>query len=82
MMSTKTPREAGKDNQFREQKRIYKTLHNERMTSVQADGLISGFEHLELVHLDTDFTPSPKQEKNKKAMPNSPSRTMADGITI
>ena len=31
---------------------------------------------------DTDFTHSPRQEKNKKAMSNSPSRPMSGGITM
>ena len=31
---------------------------------------------------DTDFTPSPKQGKNKKAMSNSPSRPMSGRITM
>ena len=52
------------------------------MATLQTDGLSSGFDHPGLMHSDTDFTPSPRQEKSKKAMPNSPSRSMSDGMTM
>ena len=53
------------------------------MISLQADGISSGFDHQGLMPLDTDFTPSPRKEKNKKAMSNSPSRPpMSDGIMM
>ena len=52
------------------------------MTLLKVDELSSAFEHLGLMHSDTDFTPSPKQEKNKKMMLNSPSRPMYAGITM
>ena len=52
------------------------------MTLLQADGLTSGFEQLGLMHSDTDFTLSPKQERNEKAMSISPSRPMPDGKTM
>ena len=52
------------------------------MTSLQADGLSSGFDHLGLMHSVTDFTPIAKQEKHRKAMSNSPPRPMSDGITM
>ena len=52
------------------------------MTSLQAGGLHSGFDHPGLLHLDMNFTPSPDKEKNKKAMPTSSSRSVSDGITM
>ena len=53
------------------------------MTSLQASGLSSGFDNLGLMESDTDFIPSPKKEKNKKAISTlSPSRPFSDGITI
>ena len=52
------------------------------MTSLRTDGLSSGLDHPRLMHSETDFTPSPRQEKSKKAMSNSPSRPMSDRITM
>ena len=60
----------GKNNRVRRQKMSYNTLYDERMTSLQTGELSSGFELQGLMHSDTDFTSSPKQEKNKKAMSN------------
>ena len=57
-------------------------MYDERMASLRTDGLSSGFEHPGLMHSDTDFTPSPRQEKSKKAMSNSPSKPMSDGKTM
>ena len=34
------------------------------------------------MHSDMDFTPSPRQEKSKKALSDSPTRPMSDGITM
>ena len=34
------------------------------------------------MHSDMDFTPSPRQAKSKKALPDSPTRPMSDGITM
>ena len=59
-----------------------KTLYDERTTPLRADGLPSSYDHLELVHSDVDFTPSPMHEKSKKALSISPSRPMYDGITV
>ena len=63
-------------------KKSFKTLYDECIILLQAGGLSSGFDHLGLRHRDTDFNPSPKQEKNKKAMSTSPSRPASDGITM
>ena len=50
--------------------------------SFKTYGLSSGFDHPVLMHSDTDFKPSPRMEKSKKAMSNSPSRPMSDAITM
>ena len=34
------------------------------------------------MHSDMDFTPSPRKEKSKKALSDSPTRPMSDGITM
>ena len=52
------------------------------MTSLRADELSSGYDGAWLVHSDIDFTPSPRQEKSKKALSDSPTRPMSDGITM
>ena len=57
-------------------------MYDERMTSPRIDGLCSGYDGLGLVHPDMDFTPSPRQEKSKKALSDSPTRPMSDGITM
>ena len=57
-------------------------MYNEHITSLQTDELTFGSDHLGLVHSDKEFTPSPKQEKNKKSVSNSPPRPMSGGITI
>ena len=78
MISSISPREEPPDSKA---KRSFKTMYDERMASLRTDGLSSGYDHLGLVHLDRDFTPSPRQ-KNKKAMSNSLSRPVSDGITM
>ena len=71
MMSSIIPRE---EQPAPKAKRSFKKRYDERMASLRIDGLSSGCDHLGLVHSDRDFTPSPRQEKNKKAMSNSLSR--------
>ena len=52
------------------------------MTSLRFEGLTSSYDIPRLVHSDVDFTPSPRHEKNKKALSNPPFRPMSDGITV
>ena len=80
MMSSISPRE--EQSSSKAKKSFLQRLYNEHMTSLQAGGLSSGIDHLGLMHSATDFTPSLKQEKNMKAMSNSPSRPITDGITM
>ena len=54
-------------------------MYDERMRSLRTDGLSSGYDGL---YSDMDFTPSPRQEKSKKALSDSPTRPMLDGITM
>ena len=65
MMSTISPREEKSSSRA---KKCFKKLYDERMMSLRTDGLSSGLDHPGIMHSDTDFTPSPRQEKNKKAM--------------
>ena len=39
-------------------------------------------ERSRFLHSDRDCTPSPRQEKSKKAMSNSPSRLISNGMTM
>ena len=48
-------------------KRSFKTMYDERMTSLRTDGLSSGDDSPALMHSDMDFLPIPRQEKSKKA---------------
>ena len=57
-------------------------MYDERMASLRTDGLSSGYEGPGLMHSDIDFTPSPRQEKSKKALSESPTRPMSDGIKM
>ena len=63
-------------------KKNFKTMYDECMRSLRTDGLSSGYDGLGLMNSDMDFTPSPRQEKSKKASSDSPSRPMSDGITM
>ena len=78
-MSRISPR---KEQPSSKAKRNFKTLYDERMRSLRTDGLSSGYDGLGLMHSDMDSTPSPRQEKSKKALSDSPTRTMSDGITM
>ena len=55
-------------------------MYDERMASLRTDGKCSSYDHPGLVHSDMDFTPSPRHEN--KALSNSPTRPMSDGITM
>ena len=79
MMSSISPREEQPSSKA---KRSFKTMYDERMRSLRTDVLSSGYDSLGLMHSDMDFTPSPRQEKSKKALLDSPNRPMLDGITM
>ena len=79
MMSSIGPREEQSSSKA---KRSFKTMYLECKRSLQTDELSSGYGGLGLMHTDMDSTPSPRQDKNKKALSDSPTRPMSDGITI
>ena len=78
MMSSISPRE---EQTRSKAKRSFKAMYDERMRSLRTDGLSSGYDGLGLMHSDMDFTLSPRQEKSKKALSDSPTRPRSDGIT-
>ena len=57
-------------------------MYDKRMTSLRTDGLSSGYDGPALMHSDMDFTRNPRQEKSNKALSDSPTRPMSDGITM
>ena len=52
------------------------------MRSLRAEGSYFGYDGLGLMHSDMNFTPSPRQEKSNKALSDSPTRPMSDGLTM
>ena len=63
-------------------KKSWKSLYDERMASLQTEGLSSSYDYREIAHSDVDLTPCPRNDKSKKALSNSPTRPMSDGITV
>ena len=57
-------------------------MYDERMTSLRNDGFSSGYYGPGMMHSDMDFTPSPRPEKSKKALSDSPTRPMSTLITV
>ena len=58
-MSSISPR---KEETSSKAKKSWKSLYDERMGSLQTEGLSSSFDHPEISHSDVDFTPSPRNE--------------------
>ena len=52
------------------------------MASLQTEGLSSTYDHPEIAHPEVDFTLCPRNDKSNKALSNSPTRPMSDGITV
>ena len=52
------------------------------MASLQTEGLSSSYDHPEITHPDVDFEPCPRNDKDRKAMANSPTRPMSYGMTV
>ena len=79
MMSGISPK---KEQTSSKAKKSGKSLYDERMASLQTEGLSSSYDHPEIAHPNVDFTPCPRNVKSKKALSNSPTRPMSDGITV
>ena len=63
-------------------KKSWKSLYDERMASLQTEGLSSYYDHPEITHSDVNFTPCPRNDMSRKALSTSPTRPMSDGITL
>ena len=79
MMSSISPSEEQTGSQA---KNSWKSLYDERMASLQTEGLSSSYDHLEITHPDVNFTPCPRNDISRKALSTSPTRPMSDGITL
>ena len=79
MMSSISPSE---EQAVSKAKRSWKSLYDERMASLQAEGLSSSYDHPEITHPDVNFTPCPRNDFSRKASSASPTRPMSDGITM
>ena len=60
----------------------WKSLYDERMASLQTEGLSSSCDHHEITHPDVNFTPCPRNDIIRKALSTSPTKPMSDGITL
>ena len=63
-------------------KKSWKSLYDERMASLQTEGLSSSYDHPEITHPDMNFTPFPRNDISRKTLSTSPTRPMSDGITL
>ena len=66
MMSSISPSEEQTDSNA---KKSWKSLYDERMASLQTEGLSSSYDHPEITHPDVDFTPCPRNDMSRKAFP-------------
>ena len=79
MMSSISPSE---EQTVSKAMKSWKSLYDERMASLRTEGLASSYDHPEITHPDVDVTPCPRNDMSRKALSNSPTRPMSDGITI
>ena len=79
MMSSISPSEEQTGSKA---KKSWKSPYDERMASLQTEGLSSSYDHPEITHPDVNFAPSPMNDMSRKALSTSPTRPMSDGITL
>ena len=79
MMSSISPSEEQNGSKA---KKNWKSVYDERMSSLRTEGLSSSYDHPERTHPDVDFTPCPRNDMSKKALSTSPTRPMSYGITM
>ena len=79
MMSSMSPSE---EQTVSKAKKSWKSLYDERMASLQAEGLSSTYDQPEITHPDVNFKPCPRNDMSRKASSTSPTRPMSDGITM
>ena len=74
MMSSISPSEEQTGSKA---KKSWKSLYDERMVSLQTEGLSSSYDHP-----DVNFTPCPRNDISRNALSTSPTRPMSDGIIL
>ena len=79
MMSSVSPSEEQTGSKAN---KSWKSLYDERMASLQTEGLSSSYDHPEITHPDVDFTPCARNDMSRKALSTSPTRPISDGITV
>ena len=79
MMSSISPSEEQTGSKA---KKSWKSLYDERMASLQTEGLSSSYNHPEITHPDVNFTPCSRDDMSRKTMSASPTMPMSDGITM
>ena len=79
MMSSISPSEEQTGSKA---KKSWKSLYDERMASLQTEGLSSSYDHPEITHPEVNFTPCSWNDMSRKALSTSPTRPMSDGITL
>ena len=65
MMSSISPSEEQTGSKA---KKSWKSLYDERMASLQTEGLSSSYDHPEISHTDVNFTPCPRNDMTRKAL--------------
>ena len=78
MMSSISP---GEEQTGSKAKKSWRSFYDERMASLQTEGLSSSYDHPEITHPDVNFTPCPSNEMSRKALSTSPTRPKSDGTT-
>ena len=79
MMSSISPSEEQTGSKA---KKSWKSLYDERMASLQTEGVSSSYDHPEITHPDVNFTPCPRNDMSRKAFSASPTRPMSDRIMM
>ena len=79
MMSSISP---SKEQTSSKAKKSWKSLYDERMASLQTEGLSSSYDHPGIAHPDVDFTPCPRNDMSRQTLSTSPTRPMSDGIFV
>ena len=79
MMSSISPSE---EQTVSKAKKNWKSSYDERMASLQTEGLSSSYDHPEITHPDVNFTPCPRNDMSRKASSASSTRPMSDGIKM
>ena len=79
MMSSISPSEEQTGSKA---KKNWNSLYDERMESLQTEGLYSSYDYPEITHPDVNFTPCPRNDMSRKALSTSLTRPMSDGITL